>query len=85
MCWAAPRLIEVVGPAERAAIHAYWRPKTALAAFRAADHQPARRVAEIASPDDGLDIPPFLDRRGAVPHDRRPALGPPGDSLDDLQ
>jgi AAA domain len=29
--------------------------------------------AEIASPDDGLDIP-----------SRRPALGPPGDSLDDL-
>jgi hypothetical protein len=36
--------------------------------------------------DDGLDIPRFLDRRpGAVPHDRRPALGPAGDSLDDLQ
>jgi len=35
--------------------------------------------------DDGLDIPRFLDRRpGAVPHDRRPAPGPPGDSLDDL-
>jgi hypothetical protein len=45
MCWAAPRLID---PAERAAIHAYWRPKTALAAFRAADHQPARRVRRRA-------------------------------------
>jgi putative DNA primase/helicase len=38
---------------------------------------------EIASPDDGLDIPDFLPPR-AVPPDRRPALGPPGDSLDDL-
>jgi hypothetical protein len=37
MCWAAPTLIEVLDPAERAAIHAYWRPKTALAAFRAAN------------------------------------------------
>jgi putative DNA primase/helicase len=37
---------------------------------------------EIASPDDGLDIPDFLLR--AVQPDRRPALGPPGDSLDDL-
>src|SRR6266511_5607645 len=37
MCWAAPRLIEVLDPAERAAIHAYWRPKTTLAAFRAAN------------------------------------------------
>ena len=37
MCWAAPRLTEVLDPAERAAIHAYWRPKTALAAFRAAN------------------------------------------------
>jgi hypothetical protein len=36
-------------------------------------------------PDDILDIPRFLDPRpAAVPHDRRPALGPPGDSLDDL-
>jgi putative DNA primase/helicase len=34
---------------------------------------------EIASPDY---IPNFLPR--AVPPDRRPALGPPGDSLDDL-
>ena len=36
--------------------------------------------------DDGLDIPAFL-KRGlpkSVPPDRRPALGPPGDSLDDL-
>jgi len=33
----------------------------------------------------GLDIPRFLDRRGAVPPDRQPALGPAGDSLDDLQ
>jgi hypothetical protein len=41
--------------------------------------------AEIASPDDGLDIPRFLDQRGAVPPDPRPALGPAGDSLDDLE
>jgi uncharacterized protein DUF3631 len=34
-------------------------------------------------PDDGLDIPDFLRR--AVPSDRRPALGPEGDSLDDLR
>jgi hypothetical protein len=41
---------------------------------------------EIASPDDGLDIPRFLDRRpGAVPPDRPPVLGPEGDSLDDFQ
>src|SRR5262245_1552402 len=41
---------------------------------------------EYSKPDDdGLDIPSFLDRRpGAVPPDRRPALGPPGDALDDL-
>jgi hypothetical protein len=48
MCWAAPRLVEVLDPTERAAIQAYWRPKTALAAFRAADHQPARRVRRRA-------------------------------------
>jgi hypothetical protein len=36
--------------------------------------------------DDGLDIPDFLDRRPReVPPDRRPALGPEGDSLDDLE
>jgi hypothetical protein len=44
--------------------------------------------AEIApSPEiAGLDIPAFLDHTPReVPADRRPALGPPGDSLDDLQ
>jgi hypothetical protein len=35
--------------------------------------------------DDGLDIPTFLRRDPkSVAPDRRPALGPPGDSLDDL-
>jgi putative DNA primase/helicase len=41
--------------------------------------------AEIASPDDGLDIPRFPDLRRDVSPDRRPALEPPGDCLDDLQ
>jgi hypothetical protein len=31
-----------------------------------------------------IDIPRFLDLRRDVSPDRRPALGPPGDSLDDL-
>jgi hypothetical protein len=48
MCWATPKLVEVLDPAERAAIQTYWRPKIALAAFRAADHQPARRVRRRA-------------------------------------
>jgi hypothetical protein len=34
MCWATPRLVEVLDPAERAAIQAYWRPKIARADFR---------------------------------------------------
>jgi hypothetical protein len=33
--------------------------------------------------DDGLDIPDWLRRD--VPPDRRPGLGPEGDSLDDLR
>jgi AAA domain len=46
----------------------------------ASNSDPGQRVNAV------IDIPRFLDRRpGAVPHDRRPALGPPGDSLDDLQ
>jgi Protein of unknown function (DUF3631) len=42
-------------------------------------------VADVrdSGADDGLDIPPFPRRE--VPADRRPALGPEGDSLDDLQ
>jgi hypothetical protein len=45
-------------------------------------------VADVADvpgsgADDGLDIPSFLRRE--VPADRRPALGPVCDSLDDLQ
>jgi putative DNA primase/helicase len=42
-------------------------------------------VADVrgSGADDGLDIPRFLRRE--VPADRRPALGPEGDSLDDLQ
>jgi hypothetical protein len=36
--------------------------------------------------DDGLDIPDFLNRTlKSVSPDRRPALGPEGDSLDDLK
>jgi putative DNA primase/helicase len=34
-------------------------------------------------PEDGLELPSALLRE--VPPDRRPALGPPGDSLDDLE
>jgi putative DNA primase/helicase len=51
------------------------------------------KVAPFEEPDgsdgdfeqvgDGLDIPDFLRRD--VPPDRRPALGPAGDSLDDLK
>jgi hypothetical protein len=52
MCWAAPRLIEVLDPAERAAIQAYWRPKIALADFRV--------EADI------LDIPAFLPPRSCA-------------------
>jgi hypothetical protein len=33
MCWATPRLVEVIDPAERTAIQAYWRPKIARANF----------------------------------------------------
>jgi len=33
MCWATPRLIEVLDPAETAAIQAYWRPKIASGHF----------------------------------------------------
>jgi hypothetical protein len=40
--------------------------------------------AEVAAVDY-LDIPDFCDRTREVAPDRRPALGPPGDSLDDLQ
>ena len=53
---------------------------------RAQNRGQAHSDHEIASPDDGLDIPSFLDRRpGAVAPDRRPVLGPEGDSLDDFQ
>jgi hypothetical protein len=34
---------------------------------------------------DGLGIPEFLERTREVPPDRRPGLGPPGDSLDDFK
>jgi putative DNA primase/helicase len=37
----------------------------------------------FAPPDDGLEIPTFLRRE--VPPDRRPGLGPVGDTLDDLR
>jgi len=38
------------------------------------------------APGDDLAIPAFLEvANRKVPFDRRPALGPEGDSLDDLQ
>jgi hypothetical protein len=52
MCWSTPRLVEVLDPAERAAIQAYWRPKIALADFRV--------EADI------LDIPAFLPPRSCA-------------------
>jgi hypothetical protein len=55
---------------------------SAFSAISATQSSFASNKDENASADDGLR---FLDRRGAVPPDRRPALGPPGDSLDDLQ
>jgi hypothetical protein len=36
MCWATPKLVEVLDPAERAAIQAYWRPKIRERDFRVA-------------------------------------------------
>jgi hypothetical protein len=36
MCWATPKLVEVLDPAERAAIRAYWRPKIRERDFRVA-------------------------------------------------
>jgi Protein of unknown function (DUF3987) len=54
---------------------------SAFSAISATQSSFASSKDENASADDGLDIPRFLDRRpGAVPHDRGPALGPPGDS-----
>jgi hypothetical protein len=38
MCWAAPRLVEVLDPAERAAIQAYWRPNRARGFSRRGRH-----------------------------------------------
>jgi hypothetical protein len=66
-----------------------WTPKSAT--FKSGPLR--KKVAPFEEPDgsdgdfdqvhDRLDIPDFLRRD--VPPDRRPALGPPGDSLDDLQ
>lgn len=47
-------------------------------------HPECRRFWGKPDPWSNLDIPLSLDRR-PVPPDRRPALGPAGDSLDDLQ
>ena len=33
MCWATPRVIEVIDPAEKAAIQAFWRPEFPVASF----------------------------------------------------
>jgi hypothetical protein len=56
------------------------------------DHPVDTTTASAAlAADDGLDLPAHLDRsKGNGPStwvtpDRRPALGPPGDSLDDLK
>jgi uncharacterized protein DUF3631 len=49
---------------------------------------PSSQIPAISAPfDDQLDIPDFLRRTSVreVSPDRRPALGPTGDSLDDLQ
>jgi putative DNA primase/helicase len=59
-----------------------WQPSGKLAAFGSGDTTQGRPPNGTCPADDGLDIPDFLRR--AVPSDRRPALGPPGDSLDDL-
>jgi hypothetical protein len=56
---------------------------SAVSAVSARQSSLASSKDEKASADDGLYIPDFLPPR-AVPPDRRPALGPPGDSLDDL-
>ena len=47
---------------------------------------PPSAVEPDGASGDILDIPRFLDPRpGAVPHGRRPALGPEGDHLEDLK
>jgi len=62
-----------------------WQPSGKLAAFGSGSTTQGRPPNGTCPADDGLDIPRFLaPRPGAVPHDRRPALGPPGGSLDDL-
>jgi Protein of unknown function (DUF3631) len=55
--------------------------------YKAMDGRTGKNAEIAASPEiGGLDIPAFLDRtQREVPPDRRPALGPPGDSLDDLR
>jgi hypothetical protein len=55
---------------------------SAFSAISATQFSSASSKDEKASAADGLDIPDFLRR--AAPPDRRPVLGPPGDSLDDL-
>jgi putative DNA primase/helicase len=43
-------------------------------------------AASAVAPDDGCDIPAFLRRSGiGISPDRRPVLGPLGDSLDDFK
>lgn len=41
MCWATPRVIEVIDPAERAAIQVLWKPKILGANFSAASRRRA--------------------------------------------
>jgi putative DNA primase/helicase len=59
-----------------------WQPSGKLAAFGSGGTTQGRPPNGTCPADDGLDIPDILRR--AVPPDRRPAPGPPGDSLDDL-
>jgi hypothetical protein len=71
-----------------AALNAETAEKTPTPRISAFNAIPASHSSFASSKDekgcaaDGLDILDFLPR--AVPPDRRPALGPPGDSLDDL-
>jgi hypothetical protein len=41
LCWASPRLVEVLDPAERTAIQAFWKPKILGANFSAASRRRA--------------------------------------------
>jgi hypothetical protein len=58
-------------------------PSLPIHPFENASNTPTVNLDPFA---DYPDLPASLDRRNRiVPNDRRPALGPEGDSLDDLQ